>query len=40
MTRIDVLRNLLDGIILMELIPPNKLLTDMRAFLESKGSVS
>ena len=36
MTRIAVLRNVLDGTILMELIPPNKLLTDMRAFLESK----
>ena len=38
--RIDVLRNVLDGIILMELIPPNKFLTDMCAFLKSKGSVS
>ena len=34
MTRIDVLRNLLDGIILMELIPPNKLLADTRGFFE------
>ena len=38
--RIDVLRNVLYGIILMELIPPNKPLTDMCAFLKSKGSVS
>ena len=37
--RIDILRNVLYGIILMELIPPNKLLSDMRGFLESKDSV-
>ena len=38
--QMTVLRNVLDGIILMELIYPNKLLTDMRTFLENKGSVS